>query len=523
MDAQYRQRIRALDTDDNRSLLRHIRRGIEKESLRITPDGRLSAEPHPAALGSALTHSHITTDYSEALLEFITDPGTELNETLTQLESLHRFTCGNIGSEVLWASSMPCILEQESEIPIARYGSSNVAQMKYVYRVGLANRYGRLMQTIAGIHYNFSFDDGFWEWLHTLTKTDQSLRDFKTEQYFALIRNFHRYSWLLVYLFGASPAVCNGFLSGRKHDLEPISRGTSGAPFGTSLRMGDLGYQSQAQAGIDISYNNLEDYVEALHQAIVTPHPDYERIGVRDENGDWLQLSTSLLQIENEFYAAIRPKRVANSGESPRHALSERGVEYVEVRCLDIDPFEPTGIAPATARFIDAFLVLCLLMESPQSDADARHLARENLHIAVMRGREPGVELNMRDGGKRLLTDYALELLEMIEPICGILDATRGGTEYAHSLAVQRAKIKDPELTPSARIIKTLRERDVSYFRFAMDLSLRHREALLSKTMDEAQAANFRSQSEESIAQQQAIEVADTVSFEDYIAAYFNQ
>ena len=282
MNAQFEQRLAALDRGDNSRLLRYIRRGIEKESLRITPQGRLAQTPHPAALGSALTHASITTDYSEALLEFITGAGTELEQTLDELDRIHRFVYPRIGDELLWTSSMPCVLEKDEDIPVARYGDSNVARMKTIYRIGLGHRYGRLMQTIAGLHYNFSLDDDFWEWLRGQTASTLALKDFKTEQYFALIRNFHRHAWLLVYLFGASPALCGTFVAGRAHGLQPLGAGTLHAPWGTSLRMGDLGYQSNAQRSIDIPYNSLGDYVGALQRAITEAHPEYQRIGVRD-------------------------------------------------------------------------------------------------------------------------------------------------------------------------------------------------------------------------------------------------
>ncbi|MFM7786323.1 MAG: glutamate--cysteine ligase, partial [Gammaproteobacteria bacterium] len=324
-----------------------IRRGIEKESLRVDAQGRLAQSPHPLSLGSPLTHPSITTDFSEALLELITAPHPDAAGVLGELSDIHRFVYRHIDGELLWASSMPCVIGRDDEIPVARYGSSNVARMKTVYRVGLGHRYGRVMQTIAGIHYNFSLDDAFWERLRALHGASESLQDFKTAQYFALIRNFHRFSWLLIYLFGASPALCRSFVAGRAHGLDELAPCTLHAPWATSLRMGDLGYQSDAQQSIDVPYNGLGDYVDALIRAIREPHPAYVAIGTR-RDGEWLQLSTSLLQIENEFYSTIRPKRVTRSGESPRHALAERGVEYIEVRCIDIDPFEPVGIGAGT-------------------------------------------------------------------------------------------------------------------------------------------------------------------------------
>ncbi len=522
MDTDFGRILAALGDARDSALLRSIRRGIEKESLRITPQGRLAQTAHPPALGSALTHPSITTDYSEALLEFITGAHTELAATLDELDRIHRYVHTGIGDELLWAASMPCVLERDEDIPVARYGSSNVALMKTVYRMGLGWRYGRLMQTIAGVHYNFSLGDAFWVWLHAHIASELPLRDFRTARYFGLIRNFHRNAWLLVYLFGASPALCSTFIGGRSHRLRPLGNGTLHAPFGTSLRMGDLGYQSSAQRRIDISYNSLDQYVGALQRAICEPHPDYERIGVRDGDS-WRQLNTSLLQIENEFYAPIRPKRVARSGESPRHALAERGVEYIEVRCLDLDPFEPIGIAAETARFLDAFLLCCLLQSSPPSDAAERGVARENLLAVVERGRDPALRLRASDGRKTGLRAFGEILLADVDAAAGLLDRAYGGDGYCASVTAQREKLRDPDATPSARVLATLRSSGESFFRFAMERSRVHHAHFLARPLDAASNAEFVRLARKSLEQQAALEAADTLPFERYLANYYAQ
>ena len=286
--------------------------------------------------------------------------------------------------------------------------------------------------------------------------------------------------------------------------------------------MGDLGYQSNAQRSIDIPYNSLGDYVGALQRAITEAHPDYQRLGVRD--GDqWRQLSASLLQIENEFYATIRPKRVTRSGESPRRALQERGVEYIEVRCLDLDPFEPIGIARPTARFLDAFLLFCLLHQSPASDAPARRLARENLLTVVNRGREPGLHLAQADGTGVELRQLGLRMLDDIAAIGVLLDGARNGVEYRDSIAVQRLKLEQPALTPSARVLEALRAGEGSFFRFAMAQSRLHREHFLARPLDDVSRAHFERLAAESLDAQRAIEQADAVPFETYLANYYAQ
>src|SRR6187431_148848 len=262
--------------------LGNLRRGIEKESLRVRADGGLALTPHPVALGSALTHPHITTDFSESQLELITGVHSDADGCLQELTEIHQFVVRAIGDEMLWASSMPCNLPADEAIPIGRYGTSNVGRAKTVYRMGLSYRYGRRMQTISGIHYNWS------------------MPGVGNEGYFALIRNFRRYSFLLLYLFGASPAVCSSFVAGHEHRLEALGPHTLHLPQATSLRMGRLGYQSDAQSELIVSYNNLKSYAASLHEALTVPYPLYEKIGVRDGDS-YRQLSTSLLQIENEF------------------------------------------------------------------------------------------------------------------------------------------------------------------------------------------------------------------------------
>src|SRR5262245_28035995 len=280
------------------AVLKSLRRGIEKESLRVTPQGRLALTPHGPALGSALKHPHITTDFSESQLELITGVHPSVAGCLAELERIHQFVYSRIGEEVMWCASMPGGLpDEEKDIPIGRYGSSNIGRAKSVYRMGLAHRYGRRMQAISGVHYNFSLPESAWP-----------LPGYKdtNEAYFALIRNFRRTGWLLLYLFGASPAVCASFVQRRAHKLLKLSEGTLFLPYATSLRMGRLGYLSEAQDSLAVSYNSLESYGECLQEALTQPYPKYEAIGVmngRAASGgvdSYRQLSTSLLQIENE-------------------------------------------------------------------------------------------------------------------------------------------------------------------------------------------------------------------------------
>ncbi|MGA0569489.1 glutamate--cysteine ligase [Variovorax sp. VNK109] len=482
-----------------------MRRGIEKESLRATPDGTLALTPHPLALGSALTHPFITTDYSESQLELITGAHKDVQACLDELTRIHQFTYRTLreqGDEMLWVSSMPSRLPTDETIPLGRYGSSNVGRAKSVYRMGLGHRYGRRMQTISGIHYNWS------------------LPGVGNEEYFGLIRNFRRNAFLLLYLFGASPALSSDFVGGRDHGLQSLGEATMYMPHGTSLRMGRLGYQSDAQASLAVSYNNLEGYAASLHDALTRPYPAYEAVGIRNPGGDYNQLATSLLQIENEFYGTIRPKRTIFSGERPLHALRERGVEYVEVRLMDLDPFEPVGINARTMRFLDVFLLHCLLADSPDdSPAEIAEIGR-NQHRTAARGREPGLKLE-RGGAQVPLADWADELLQGCALIAAKLDAGQGGSAYSDAVGAARQGLADPDSLPSARVLARMAQAHGNGFLpFVQAQSAATQASLLALPWSGADQAHFEALGARSVQDQKAIETADTMPFEIYRQEY---
>ncbi len=482
-----------------------MRRGVEKESLRAGPSGSLALTPHPAALGAPLTHPHITTDYSESQLELITGAHLQAHETLDELTRIHQFvyrTLAAEGDERLWVGSMPCGLPPDENIPLGRYGSSNIGRAKSVYRMGLAHRYGRRMQTISGIHYNWS------------------LPGLSNEEHFALIRNFRRHSFLLLWLFGASPAVCSSFVAGREHGLQKLTEGSLYLPHATSLRMGRLGYQSDAQATLAVSYNSLESYASSLHDALTQPYAAYEAIGVRNLGGEYNQLATTLLQIENEFYGTIRPKRVIRPGERPLHALRERGVEYIEVRCMDLDPFVPTGITAQTMRFLDIFLLHCLLQESPPDTPEEIAALGRNQHRTAAFGRQPGLKLE-RDGRDVVLVEWAGELVAQCAPIAAALDAVHGSSAFVEALAGAKAALADPEQLSSSRALATM-QRDfggshVQYMRAQGEQTRNH---FLALPWAPEYQATFSVMARVSAERQAAIEAADTQDFESFRLAY---
>jgi glutamate--cysteine ligase len=496
-------------------------KGIEKESLRIAPDGSLSMLDHPLGLGSALTNRYITTDFSEALLEFVTPAFETSWEALHSVCDIHHFTYSQLGDEMLWPASMPCWIPEDDQIPLAKYGSSNIGQMKTIYRRGLGFRYGRQMQTIAGVHFNYSVPQRFWEAYQGVLGDDSSVDEFRSDQYLGLIRNFQRMGWLVLYLFGASPALCKSFAGGNAAAMKSFDDETYFEPYGTSLRMSDLGYSNQNQSRIHISLNSLDEYVRDLGKAIATPEPSYEEIGVKVD-GRYRQLNANLLQIENEFYSPVRPKRVADSGERPTAALQRGGIEYVEIRSLDINLFDPCGINQNTMRFMEALLLYCLLQESPKLDDEELREIADNQAQTAKNGRDPDFHLQ-RNGQPVALKEWAGEIIDGVLAVAVELDRHDDTDSYSAAVRLKQELVDDPDSTPSAQIIAGLKEAHTGFFHFALAMAKSHRGYFASLAPpDDATSEGFRQEAEESMQRQHEIEATDSIDLDEYLSGYFS-
>jgi glutamate--cysteine ligase len=500
-----------------------LRRGIEKEGLRVDPRGRVARTPHPPALGSKLTHPHITTDYSEALLEYITPIYCRPGDALDFLADLHRFSHRHLGDELIWPASMPARLDGNDSVVIADYGRSNVGTMKRVYRKGLDLRYGRIMQSIAGVHYNVSLPDDLWRLLREVEgATDTPMNDYRSARYFSLIRNFRRHSWLLLYLFGASPALDRSFLAGGKvpERFEAHGEETLVSSYATSLRMSDLGYQNKVQEQLKICFNSLSNYVTTLRHAISTPWPAYKALGV-NEGGEWRQLNANILQIENEYYSDIRPKRVTRHSETPSQALESRGVEYIEVRCLDLDPLQTLGIDEQQIRILDTFLMWCLLAESPWIPDEECDRLDDNRRLVVERGRDPALRLTHGDR-QRSIADWGGEILEEMRPVADLLDRLEEGSPHNDAVMAMVSRLEDPALTPSGRLLARLRETGEEFSDLMLAIAREQVERLGEEPMEPARQAMFDQLVGTSLQQQHDIEAADTEAFDDFLARYFD-
>ena len=509
-------RLRGLQGNPALTQLNH---GIEREALRITPSGVLAQTSHPAAFGSPLTHPSITTDFSEAQLELITGVHQSVESCIRELADIHTFIHHQLEEELLWSASMPCGISDEDAIPIARYGHSNAARFKEIYREGLGHRYGRVMQTISGIHYNFSIPDSIWDVLAKIdgTSSNQAARN---EGYLRLIRNFRKHSWLLIYLFGASPAVCASFLRNKEHNLQNLDASTCYLPFATSLRMGPLGYQSEEQSQHRVIYDSLADFIDSMVPVLTESHPPYSAIGVHSD-GEYKQLTDAILQVEAELYATIRAKRKSHPGERALVALRRRGIEYVEVRCLDADPFEPVGINVDTAKFMDVFLLHSLLV--PNEGESAAQTARnlDNQRDTVHNGRQSELELATPDGASKLIS-WAQDILKECTEIATLLDEASGERDRQLLVERQIEKVKDVSHTPSARLHRLMVERKQPFASLGLELAFEHHETMMQNSLSKQRQTHFEDLARQSVLDREAIEASDEMSFDAYLADYLS-
>lgn len=512
-------RLEWLRGRDRSALIRNGLRGVEKESLRVTADGALSQRPHSRAFGAALTHPYITTDYSEALPELVTPPQRTQWETLQFLCDVHAFIQRRLDGELLWPASMPCDLPPDDEIPIAYYGPSNLGRMKTVYRRGLGHRYGRAMQAIAGVHFNYSLPLTFWPEYQAERGHSGSLQEFRSAELMGLVRNYRRAAWLVTYLFGASPALCRSFRPNGHELLTELDRATWYAPYATSLRMSDLGYQNKSQGRFAIRANSLADYLDGMRKAVTTEEPRYAAIGVVVD-GDYRQLNANVLQIENEYYSTIRPKPSKASAHRPLGALRETGVDYVEVRTLDLNCADPVGMNQSELRFVEALLVYCLLADSPPiSDAEQAEIDARDLMVA-REGRRPKLELV--DGGKlRSLRERGAELLEGIRAVAELLDADAQG--YVAAVDGAAEALRDPDLTPSAALLAALRTEQASFAEYTLALAKTHAAYFRDFALAAEREQMLSDVAARSHEEAEALQAKDARPFEAYLRDFFAQ
>ncbi|HFD13399.1 MAG TPA: glutamate--cysteine ligase [Crenotrichaceae bacterium] len=524
MQSLFSERLATIVNNGHEGHLLKGLKGIEKESLRLTADGVISHQPHPQALGSALTHPHITTDYSEALVEMVTPAFESTPEALSFLHDTHQFVYQNIGDELLLATSMPCGIKGDDDVPIANYGISNIGKMKHVYRIGLGHRYGRSMQAISGVHFNYSIPESFWPLFQHSERNTLPLNEFINTSYMGLIRNIRRYSWLLTYLFGASPAFCQSFLNSRQHllpEFDQLNPNTLYKPHATSLRMSKIGYQSDVQTSLKVCFNNLDDYIDDLLKATHTSVPEYTAIGIKVD-GRYRQLNDSILQIENEYYSPVRPKQPIRSCEKPSLALRSRGIRYLELRMLDLNLSEPLGISEQQCRFLESFVLFCLLQPSPPHTESEPDEIRNNILAIADDGRNPDLVLQ-RNGVQTSVRKWAKQIFDAVTNLCQVLDSQTQHSIYSDAAKHHLEMIENPETTLSAQIIRQLQSTNQSFGSYALQVSHTHKDYFTKLSVDKSKHDWFKQLSIDSLYQQQQKEQNNTLTFDEFLHKYFNQ
>lgn len=488
--------------------------GIERETLRTNPDATLAMTAHPAALGSAYTHPNITTDYAEALPEIVTDPKHTPDEAYQQLLQLHQFCAQNIGQELLWPASMPCILPKNSDdITIGYYGNSNGAKMRRLYRKGLAVRYGKEMQMIAGIHFNYSPPQALWQ---QLAEADNETLNqaYINRRYMGALRAINSQAWLINYLYGASPAVHDSFIPA-KNMLHPFpGEHTLGWKNATSLRMSELGYQNKVQ--FVISFNDLDTYIRDLAYAVTTPAPRFEHLGLYAQDGSRQQISTHILQIANEYYTAARPKQPIQNNELPGIALKARGIAYIELRLPDCNPEDPCGISLTQLYNFETFMLWAILNPDPIHNHCIRNENDHNRLRAACCGLSENFSIkhNGRDISARR---QAKNILDQMQIIAEQLDNERGNDHAINALTILKEELKSGETLPH-RVQKDLTHQ--SFIDYAQTCQAQHLEILQTPLPEHIQE-KLTAQAVASIKKQEEIEATTQENFETYLYNHF--
>ena len=493
---------------DQKQSLRSGRKGIEREALRVDSDFRISKKGHEYYFGSALCNSYLTTDFSESLLEIVTPAYHELGSLINFLEDSHHYVSKTLKEERLWPTSMPPHFDDEDEISIARYGKSNLAKFKTTYRQGLSQRYGRSMQAIAGLHFNYSLSDEIWNFID-FSDSMYSKRDLKDELYFGALRNIQRMNWIILYLFGASPIMSRNFIRNNLNEFK-MHLDALYLPYATSLRMSNFGYQNTSQSNIHVSLNNIHEYVNDLLELTRT-----KRIPTREKKKIEEQLNNNILQIEDEYYATSRPKSESISDIRPLSKLKKFGVDYIELRSLDIDPWASSGIENNTMKFLEAFILSAILSPSPKlSKYDYQEIKNNDLLVAT-KGRKKG--LNLKKSKKIIdLESWGIEILESMDPYFEIMNVSQNEREVYYD------QMRDPSLTKSGLFLSTILDQGIELREFSAELSEDHHRKYLNILKDRNSSwAELENEKNISIDLQSKLERSSHESFQKYLKKYY--
>ena len=490
--------------------------GIEKESLRVS-NSTISEFPHHENLGSALCNQYITTDFSESQLELITPPLANGNEVIEFLDSIHHFVTNNIHDEILWPFSFPPLIKSEELIHIANYGSSNQALFKTTYREGLSLRYGKLMQTISGVHYNYSLSSSIWDSLSRIEKKSQ-IKELRNENYLHILRNIFRMNWLLLYFFGASPFLTKNFLNKPKDRFENIDKDTYYLPYATSLRMSNYGYQNLTRSRVNVSINSLQDYINDLKKATESHCKDFE---INEQKSNLSQISSNILQIEDEYYALARLKSQTVSSDRSIVKLKKSGVDFIELRSLDLNPFSKIGIDIETILFLEIFFIYCLCKSSKPISKKELDGIYSNDQLIAKEGRKSNLYLQDQERTVSM-QEWGNQILDEMEPIAELMHKDIKSNKSI--IARFREKIKNPETTLSGILLDRMLSENIGHMDLGLSIAESNRNGYLEKEM--SQNINwdiFKREAKDSLSKQRQLDNKTHKSFEKFLSDYFNE
>ncbi|MGL4345712.1 MAG: bifunctional glutamate--cysteine ligase GshA/glutathione synthetase GshB [Cellulosilyticaceae bacterium] len=397
--------------------------GIEREGLRCDAKGRLANTPHPKVFGEKLQNPYITTDFSESQLELITPAFASVQETHDFLTALYDIAALEIGDEYIWAQSMPCIIPEDEQIPVATYGDGPSGEQAHNYRKKLLAKYGGKKQLLSGIHYNFSFDEKLIEELYEAYGEGKSYKVYRDEIYLKVTRNYLRYRWLLIYLLGSTSVVHESYMKQCVTKLEPVDEESYTNQGALSYRNSECGYTNKVTLYPD--YHSVEAYVRSIEQFM--------------EEG-WIESP-------NELYSQIRLKAYDKANQLA--SLSKEGIAYLEYRSIDSNPFDRAGIALDDLYFMKIFS-LFLLCEEESSYDKWQEEALENQRSIARFGQ--GDVILLRDGEEIHKEAWGLQILRRMQNLDREL-------ELGQSVVIEQmiAKLKDYKLTYAYRIMEEVK------------------------------------------------------------------
>ena len=390
--------------------------GIEKESQRVYADGSIVTSLHPKAFGNRRFHPYIQTDFAESQLELVTPPMKKLEDTLRWLSAIHEVTLRTLPeNEFIFPFSMPAGLPPEEHIKVAQLDNHE----DVAYREYLVQSYGKYKQMVSGIHYNFQIDPKFIDALFHAQNETQSAVDFQNDFYLKIAKNFLRYQWILLYLFSATPTVEEKYFRGHS----PLKS----HQYVRSLRSGKYGYVNDPK--IHVSYDSLQEYVETLEHWV--------------KSGD--------LIAEKEFYSSVRLR-----GAKKARDLLEKGIQYLEFRLFDLNPFAPYGMELADAKFIHYFI---LLMAWLDDTADQEGIKLGKTRFSEVAWEDPRQQSVYAVEGELVL----LEMLKMLEQL-NVSD------EIKTIVKDKLGQFADPSQTLCAKVVSEI-EQVGSYQQLGADIA----------------------------------------------------